>query len=91
MRQLAHSRLKCYADDVPYVLDNLKQSKEESAKLIYQQIMQDARTKIVTVETGLNLMKEQGYALNTDASYAYQKLKGKLMDCYKERKSGKRR
>lgn len=77
MRQLAQSKLKCYADDVPYVLDNLKHSKDESAKQIYQQIMHGDQPRIVSVHEGLDLMKEQGYALNTDVSYAYPKLKGK--------------
>ncbi|KAG4075434.1 hypothetical protein HA402_015087 [Bradysia odoriphaga] len=80
MKQLAHSKLKCYADDVPYVIDNLKHSQDESANEIYHQIMRDAGTRIVSVQNGLDLMKKHGYALNTDVSYAYPKLKAILTD-----------
>lgn len=76
MSQLLHSHLECVLDDVPYILDNLRYSKDESAMEMYQQVLKDPETKIVSVPKGLDLIKQRGFALNTDASYAYPKLKG---------------
>lgn len=77
MSQLLQSKLECVLDDVPYILDNLRHSKDESAKQIYQQVLKDP-DRVVSVPKGLDLVKKQGFALNTDASYAYPKLKGKF-------------
>lgn len=77
MKQLVQSKLKCFLDDVPYILDNLRYSKDESAQEIYQEILKDPETRIVSVQKGVDLVKQKGYALNTDASYAYPKLQGK--------------
>lgn len=75
MSQLLQSKLEFYLDDVPYVLDNLRHSKDESAMEIYK-LVRKSPDRIVSVPKGLDLIKQQGFALSTDASYAYPKLKG---------------
>lgn len=81
LSQLLQSKLEYVLDDVPYILDNLRYSKDESANKIYQQVLQDKENRIVTVPRGMELVKK-GYALNTDASYAYPKLKGNLLSSF---------
>lgn len=77
MSQLLQSKLECVIDDVPYILDNLQHSKDESAQKIYQQTLKEPE-RIVSVPKGMELVKK-GYALSTDASYAYPKLKGRRL------------
>lgn len=79
MSQLLKSKLQCIVDDVPYIIDNLQHSRDEASIEIYQQVMKNPEKRIVPLARGLDLIKQKGYALTTDASYAYPKLKGMNM------------
>lgn len=75
VKSLLESNLYIYVDEVPYILDNFKRVKENSAMELFNKVMAQAQNQIfMPVSKGVEMIK-RGNVFHTDASYAYLLLK----------------
>lgn len=66
VRQLLNSRFEFGIDTVPYVLDNFHDGTEESTVKLYNKIMKNPKKALMSLQTGLNLLKKGGFVFVTD-------------------------
>ncbi|XP_037037927.1 uncharacterized protein LOC119075564, partial [Bradysia coprophila] len=66
MKQLLNSPLSFGQDEQPYVINNFQYAQEESTVLLYKKIMEHPERTIMPAGTGLKLLKNGGFAFNTD-------------------------
>lgn len=71
VQQLYNSKLDVATDDVVYVQDIFKYAGEKWTKKLYNKVMTQP-TPIVPLYQGLNMVKKGGFAISTDANYAYK-------------------
>lgn len=58
VKQLLHSPFAFGIDDVPYVIDNFHIAKEESTVQLYNKIMKNPENVMMSLQTGVHLMKQ---------------------------------
>lgn len=61
VKQLLNSPFEFGVDAVPYVIDNFHIAKEESTVQLYNKIMKNPEKVVMSLETGVNLMKRGIY------------------------------
>lgn len=76
IKSLLDSNLFTYVDEVPYIFDNFKRVKEQSAVQLFKKVM-DQNPTFMPVSRGVEMIK-LGHVFHTDASYAYLLLKCKV-------------
>lgn len=64
-------------DEIPYIWDNFKRTREKSAVQLFNKVMMQ-NSIFMPLYDGLTLVKRGGYVFHPDASYAYLILKSKL-------------
>lgn len=74
MKQLFNSRMEFAVDEVPYILDNFKRVREESAVKLFRKVMSQPNA-FLPLNRGLSMVKKGSFAFNTDGSFAYTILK----------------
>lgn len=66
VKQLLNSQFKFGIDSVPYVLDNFHSATEESTVKLYNKITNKPDKSLMSLQTGLGLLKKGGFVFNTD-------------------------
>lgn len=85
IRQLLNSKIICYIDEVAYIRDHIEHYNEESVIKMYNKITSHPNP-FVSLDKGVELVKQGGHAFYTDGNHGYQVLEGKWMNSFGMRK-----